>query len=159
MDADVQEGLQNRQNDVNWRRLRWQFPKLPLHNAAFRNRGDLTFEEVGEKWHFGTDADISHTMAAADLDGDNDLDVVINRVGAPALLLRNDASAPRVAVRLKGDTRTRNGWLQRCDDQRGACRSGLARLWPGGLYMSHGIAKPRRPEHVHLGHALEVDWR
>ncbi|MEP6780460.1 MAG: VCBS repeat-containing protein, partial [Gemmatimonadaceae bacterium] len=30
MDADVQEGLQNRLTDVPWRRLRWQFPKLPL---------------------------------------------------------------------------------------------------------------------------------
>src|SRR5215467_12938893 len=75
MDADVQEALQNRLLSFPWQRLRWQFPPLPLKNVAFRNRGDLTFEDASDKWHFGTEADYSHAMAAADLDGDGDLDV------------------------------------------------------------------------------------
>ena len=41
-------------------------------------------------------------MALADLDGDGDLDVVINCANAAPLIYRNDSSAPRIAVRLKG---------------------------------------------------------
>ncbi|HEX9892636.1 MAG TPA: VCBS repeat-containing protein, partial [Gemmatimonadales bacterium] len=99
MDADTQERLQNRLSDVAWQRERWEYPSLPLANVAWRNRGDLTFEDASRTWRFGAEADISHAMAAADLDGDGDLDVVINRLGAPALVLRNDAPAPRIAVR------------------------------------------------------------
>ena len=97
MDADVQEGLQNRLTAIPWRRTRWEFPPLKLKNVAFRNRGDMTFEDVSTAWRFGVQDDISHALAAADLDGDGDLDVVVNRLGAPALVLRNDAPAPRVA--------------------------------------------------------------
>jgi len=41
-------------------------------------------------------------MALADLDGDGDLDVVINCANAAPLIYRNETSAPRVAVRLRG---------------------------------------------------------
>jgi hypothetical protein len=103
MDADVQEGLQNRLNDIPFQRLRWQFPPLKLKNVAFRNRGNATFEDATDTWKFGVEEDISHGIASADLDGDGDLDVVVNRLGSPALLMRNDVSAPRVQVALKGD--------------------------------------------------------
>ena len=41
-------------------------------------------------------------MATVDLDQDGDLDLVINRFGDAPLLLRNEASDPRVLVRLRG---------------------------------------------------------
>ena len=103
MDADVMEGLQSRLNAVPWQRLRWESPTLKLKNVAFRNRGDLTFDDASTAWRFGAEDDISHGMASADLDGDGDLDVVINRLGAPALVMRNDAVAPRISVELVGD--------------------------------------------------------
>src|SRR5690349_24185774 len=103
MDADVQERLQNNPTGVPWQRLRWEFPKLALRNVAFRNRGDMTYEDASASWRFGPHDDISHAMAAAHLGGDGDLDVAVTRLGAPALLLRNHPTAPRLAVRLDGD--------------------------------------------------------
>ena len=137
MDADVQEGLQNRLNDVPWQRQRWEFPKLALKNVAFRNKGDLTFEDVSAKWRFGIDADISHGIAAADLDGDGDLDVVINRLGSPALVLRNDASAPRIAVRLRGDAPNTQAVGARVTLYNGAVPLQTHEVAVGGLYLSH----------------------
>ncbi|MBI4664294.1 MAG: VCBS repeat-containing protein [Verrucomicrobia bacterium] len=83
------------------------FPALLTPNFAFRNRGDLTFEEMGNSWGFN-DRDVSQGMALADLDNDGDLDVVVNNLNAPAGIYRNESAAPRLAVRLKsaaGNTR------------------------------------------------------
>ena len=76
-------------------------PRLEQQNWAFRNRGDLTFAEVSQAWGFDA-RQVSQGMVAADLDNDGDLDVIINSMNGPALVYRNNASAPRVAVRLKG---------------------------------------------------------
>jgi len=80
---------------------RKMFPRLDPPNVAFRNKGDMTFEEVGRAWGFDLRG-VSQGMALADLDNDGDLDVVINNLNGAAAILRNDSPAPRVAVRLKG---------------------------------------------------------
>jgi hypothetical protein len=102
MDADSQERLKSTVTGVGWREERKFYPLLKLPNVAFRNRGDLTFEDAGEKWGWGSEEDISHGMATGDLDGDGDLDVVINRLNAPAAVMRNDARSSRVTVRAIG---------------------------------------------------------
>src|SRR5204863_2324347 len=43
-----------------------------------------------------------HAIALADLDGDGDLDLIVNNLGGAAGVYRNESSASRVAVRLKG---------------------------------------------------------
>ncbi len=137
MDADTQERLQNTLTGYDWRRHRWQFPRLALRNVAFRNLGDTTFEDVSERWGFGTEEDISHTMAAGDLDGDGDLDVVVNRLDSPALLLRNDASTARVGVRLIGDSMNTQGVGAKVRLFAGAVPQQVREISVGGLYMSH----------------------
>ena len=78
-----------------------RMPRREVPSMAFRNRRDLTFEDAGAAWGFDTTG-VAQGMALADLDNDGDLDVVINCLNGPARVLRNDSSAPRVAVRLKG---------------------------------------------------------
>jgi hypothetical protein len=77
-------------------------------NAAFRNQRGLTFEEVSTAWRFDSRR-ISHGIALADLDNDGDLDMAINCLNDRPLLYRNDASAPRLSVRLQGAKPNRQG--------------------------------------------------
>ena len=159
MDADTHERLQNRLTDVEWQRLRWEFPPLKLKNVAFRNRGDLTFEDVSAQWKFGVEDDISHTLAAADLDEDGDLDVVVSRLGAPVQLLRNDTKAPRVKVRLVAEGLNTHAVGAKVRLLGGAVPIQEREVAVGGLYMSHsdyGIA-------FAMGRSdsatIVVDWR
>ena len=108
-DHDVQDldALPEINRSVGWKtpetRLK-AFAKLPrreLSSVAIRNRRDLTFDNVSAVWGFNA-VGVAHGMALADLDNDGDLDVVINCLNAPARILRNRSSAPRLAVRLKG---------------------------------------------------------
>lgn len=159
MDADTQERLQNRLTDVPWQRQRWEFPALPLHNRAFRNRGDLTFEDAGARWGFGLEADISHAIAAGDLDGDGDLDVVINRLGAPALVLRNNAPAPRLAVRLVGDAPNTRAVGARITVRGGASPVQRHEVTAGGLYLSHSDYLASFATGAADSVTITVDWR
>ena len=76
-------------------------PPLQEPKLAFRNRRDLTFEECGSSWNFNQPG-VSHGIALADLDNDGDLDVVLNNLNDALGLYRNETTAPRIAIRLKG---------------------------------------------------------
>ncbi|HLB35503.1 MAG TPA: VCBS repeat-containing protein, partial [Gemmatimonadales bacterium] len=136
MDADTEERLQTSRTRVSWRDERFLFPGLPLGNVAFRNQGDLTFREVGRAWGFANEEDISHGIAAGDLDNDGDLDVVINRLGSPAGVFRNDATAPRVAVRLIGRSPNTRGVGAKIRLRGGAVPVQEKEVTVGGLYLS-----------------------
>jgi hypothetical protein len=102
-DLDTQERVRSlgRLSVAESRKTTLMFERLDTPNLAFHNQRNLTFRERGRDWGFDSRR-IANGMALGDLDGDGDLDVVINCLGDEALVLRNDSPAPRLAVRLRG---------------------------------------------------------
>lgn len=90
-------------------RLARSGPVLVETNLAFRNLGDLRFENNGRAW--GLDQrGVSFGTAFGDLDGDGDLDVVHTNYEAGATVLRNDSdSGHRIIVELHGTSSNRYG--------------------------------------------------
>src|SRR6266568_3954591 len=115
--------------------LRKMYDRLDVPKVAFRNRGDLTFEEVGEAWGFNTRS-VAHGMALADLDGDEDLDVVVNNLNGAVGVYRNESNAPRVAVRLKGQRPNTRGIGAKVWVYGGAVPIQSQEVICGGRYLS-----------------------
>jgi len=65
-------------------------PATPLRNYFYRNRGDLSFENVSSTWVDDTTG-FSNGAVYADLDGDGDLDIVVNNIDGFATVYRNNA--------------------------------------------------------------------
>jgi hypothetical protein len=159
MDADTQERLKSTVTGVGWREERKLYPPLKLPNVAFRNRGDLTFEDAGATWRWSTEADISHGIAAGDLDGDGDLDVVINRLNAPAAIMRNDAVAARIAVRAIGKPPNRFAIGARIRVIGPGQPEQSREVTVGGLYLSGSDQEYAFAAGSGSALSIEVHWR
>ena len=71
-------------------------------NKAFRNLGDLRFEEVSASWGLNHSG-VSFGAATADFDNDGDLDMVVNDADGPIEMLRNQSlQGQRLLIQLKG---------------------------------------------------------
>ena len=88
---------------------------LSLRSYLFRNKGDLTFEDVSTGAGI-TATSISNGAVYADLDNDGDLDLVTNNINGRAFVLRNDSKPSAgsgrnhyLTIRLAGDTLNRDG--------------------------------------------------
>lgn len=88
------------------RQLLDSIPIVKIPNYAFRNNGDWTFADVGKSW--GLDkASFSNGAVFVDLDGDGDLDYVVNNINDPAFVFKNNTNQQKtntnfLRVKLKG---------------------------------------------------------
>jgi len=159
MDADTWERVRTTFTPLDWRRELALFPKLATKNVAFRNNGDLTFSDAGARWGFAAEDAISHGMATADLDGDGAVDVVINRLGSPAAVFRNLASAPRVAVRLRGRAPSTAGAGSKIRVLGGPVPIQQKEVVLGGSYLSGSDPLYTFAAGTAQDLTIEVDWR
>ncbi len=90
-------------------------PEGSVVNYLFRNKGDLTFEDVSAEWGLSKKT-FSNGSAYADFDNDGDLDLVVNNINEAATLLRNttieiadEKSSNYLKIELKGLGSNPNG--------------------------------------------------
>jgi hypothetical protein len=76
------------QDGVNYKALIDPIPVNPIPNYAYKNLGDLRFENVADQWGLGK-AIHSNGSAYGDLDNDGTLDLVVNNVNATAQIFKN----------------------------------------------------------------------
>lgn len=80
------------QEGVNFKALVDPIPSNPIPNYAFRNLGELKFENKVEEWGLGK-AIHSNGAAYGDLDNDGTLDLVVNNVNQPSQIFKNQGKS------------------------------------------------------------------
>ena len=132
---------------------------VPERNLALRNLGDLQFAKTGGDWGLDLEA-VSHGASLCDLDGDGDLDVVVNNWNAPAAVYENRTNdGAAFTVRLRGRGGNRFGLGARATATLPDGRVLVRECW-----SSRGYLSGQAPElHFGLGAAavareLRIEW-
>lgn len=91
-----------------------QIPSVKIHNYAYRNKGDLTFEDATKNWGLNVPT-FSNGAVYADLDNDGAMDMVINNINDEALIYKNTSrekdtiNTNYIQIKFKGDSHNLNG--------------------------------------------------
>jgi enediyne biosynthesis protein E4 len=87
-----------------------KMPEGNSHPFFFKGQGSLQFKEVSNDWGTGSMKGCSNGAAYADLNNDGNLDMVINCLNAPAIVLKNNSPAKNhIAVSFRGDSLNTTG--------------------------------------------------
>ena len=107
-DLDMRKGRQqtDKYDDMTIENM----PDGSSHPFFFKGDGKLKFEDVSKAWGTSKMKGYFNGAAYADLDNDGNLDVVINCIDAPAVVLKNNAPVKTmVNLSLKGEGMNRFG--------------------------------------------------
>jgi hypothetical protein len=84
-----------------------KMPIKPQPNYAYKNNGDITFDNANEDWGFDLPSR-SNGAAYGDLDNDGDLDLVINNVNTETFIYKNNTDSMKdnnfIRIQFKGDS-------------------------------------------------------
>jgi hypothetical protein len=155
--ADLMERVAAAASPAERIRIERASPVLNERNLAFRNRGDLSFEDVSAAWGLD-EMGVSLGAAFGDLDGDGDLDLVYTNYRGGVSVFRNDAGGHRVLVELEGTRSNRSGVGARVEIETAAGRQVRQ------LVLARGVLSSSEPVlHFGLGTAtlvreLRVIW-
>ena len=169
-DLFVTTGINRRPNDLDYiasldsipagteppaARLIAKMPHVAEPNYLFHNNGDLTFTNLAPAWGLGA-AGFSNGAAYVDLDNDGALDLVVNRLNAPAAIYRNRARETNgnhyLAVQLRGSGPNTGGIGAKVTISAGGRRQMLEAMPTRGFQSA---VDPRL--HFGLGTASQVD--
>ncbi len=81
-----------------------KMPDGSSHPYLYKGDGKMSFTDVSADWGTGSLKGYFNGAAYADLDNDGDLDLVINCINAPAVVLKNNAPAKNhLSISFKGE--------------------------------------------------------
>lgn len=105
---ELQEKLKNNTIQDKDIALINKFPEIKIPNQFYRNKGDLSFDNLTDSITNNLPT-FSNGSVYADLDNDGDLDLVVNNINDPALVYENKTNTSSTSkdfaqLKLKGDT-------------------------------------------------------
>ncbi len=91
-----------------------QIPSVKIHNYAYKNKGDLTFNDETANWGLSLPT-FSNGAVYADLNNDGAMDMIINNIDDEALIYKNTSrerdtlNTNYIQIKFKGDAHNLNG--------------------------------------------------